>query len=315
MTCQLLADVGGTRTRFALLTDDRLGSIESMPTGAYASLHDAARHFLNGQDTDVVVDSAVIAAAGPVSGGRCKLTNAPWALDSESIRQALHLRSVNLVNDLEALAWAVPHLGVEDLRPVGEGSVTFGEPVVVVAPGTGLGVSCYLPGAHGQVVASEGGHATLAASDARDTAILEILRRRFGHVSAELVLSGAGLTNLHAALAMRDGRALESPTAERIVRGAMEDGDPCSRAALDLFCAFLGSFAGDMALVFAARGGVLIGGGIAPHILPALQGASFRRRFAGKGRFAAYVEQIPTAVIVRPEPTFVGLVALAAGRP
>jgi glucokinase len=156
---------------------------------------------------------------------------------------------------------------------------------------------------------------TLAASDPRDTAILEILRRRFGHVSAELVLSGAGLVNLHAALAMRDGREPGSATAEGIVRGAMKDGEPRCKAALDLFCAFLGSFAGDMALVFAARGGVLIGGGIAPHIVPALRGPSLRRRFAGKGRFAAYVEQIPTAVIVRPEPTFVGLVARAAGRP
>jgi len=315
MTHQLLADVGGTRTRFALLADGRLGPIESMPTGAYASLHDAVRHFLNGQGEDVVVDRALIAAAGPVSGGRCKLTNAAWTLDTESLRQALHLRSVNLVNDLEALAWAAPCFGDEDVKPVGEGSALTGEPVAVIAPGTGLGISCYLPDANGYVAASEGGHATLAASDARDAAILDILRRRFGHVSAEHVLSGAGLVNLHAALALQDGHEPGSPTAEGIVRGALNDGEPRCGAALDLFCAFLGSFAGDMALVFAARGGVLIGGGIAPHILPVLQDGSFRRRFAEKGRFTGYVEQIPTAVIVRPEPTFVGLAALAARGP
>lgn len=307
----LLADVGGTRTRFALFADGQVGPIESLRTGAYANMHDATHHFLNGQPEGTVVDRAVIAAAGPVSGGRCKLTNAPWTLDAESLRQSLHLRSVRLVNDLEALAWAVPHFGADDVVAVGEGSAVMGEPVVVIAPGTGLGLSCYLPGASPRAVASEAGHATLAASDAGDAAILAGLRKRFGHVSAERVLSGAGLVNLHAALAIQDGHEPGSPTPEEIVRGAVY-GSPGDSAALEFFCDFLGSFAGDMALTFAARGGVLIGGGIAPHILPVLLGSSFRTRFAAKGRFAEYARQIPTAVIVRLEPTFVGLAALAA---
>ncbi len=310
MSC-LLADVGGTRTRFALLADGQVGLIESLRTGAYASMHDAAHHFLNGQPEGTVVNRAVIAAAGPVSGGRCKLTNAPWTLDAESLRQSLHLRSVRLVNDLEALAWAVPHFGADDVVAVGEGSAVMGEPVVIIAPGTGLGLSCYLPGTAPRVVASEAGHATLAASDAGDAAILAGLRKRFGHVSAERVLSGAGLVNLHAALAIQGGYEPGSPTPEEIVRSAVY-GSPGDSAALELFCDFLGSFAGDMALTFAARGGVLIGGGIAPHILPVMLGSSFRTRFAAKGRFAEYARQIPTAVIVRLEPTFVGLAALAA---
>lgn len=308
MNC-LLADVGGTRTRFALLADGQVGPIESLRTGAYASMHDAAHHFLNGQPEDTGVDCAVIAAAGPVSGGRCKLTNAPWTLDAESLRQSLHLRSVRLVNDLEALAWAVPHFGAGDLVAVGEGSAIMGEPVLVIAPGTGLGLSCYLSGAAPRAVASEAGHATLAASDADDAAILEMLRRRFGHVSAERVLSGAGLVNLHAT---PQGHAPGALTPEEIVRGALYGTASRGTAALELFCGFLGSFAGDMALTFAARGGVLIGGGIAPHIVPVLQDSSFRTRFASKGRFAEYVRRIPTSVIVRLEPTFLGLAALAA---
>lgn len=308
MNC-LLADVGGTRTRFALLADGRVGPIESLRTGAYASMHDAAHHFLNGQPEGTVVDRAVIAAAGPVSGGRCKLTNAPWTLDAEGLRQSLHLRSVGLVNDLEALAWAVPHFGADDLVAVGEGTGVTGGPVLVIAPGTGLGLSCYLSGTAPRAVASEAGHATLAASDAGDAAILETLRRRFGHVSAERVLSGAGLVNLHAA---QDGQAARALTPEEIVRGALYGTASRDAAALELFCGFLGSFAGDMALTFAARGGVLIGGGIVPHIIPVLRDSSFRSRFAAKGRFAEYVRQIPTAVIVRPEPTFLGLAALAA---
>jgi len=310
MSC-LLADVGGTRTRFALLTDGQVGPIESVRTGAYASMHDAAHHFLNGQPEGTVVDRAVIAAAGPVSGGRCKLTNASWTLDAEGLRQSLHLRSVRLVNDLEALAWAVPHFGADDVVAVGEGSAVMGEPVVVIAPGTGLGLSCYLPGTAPRAMASEAGHATLAASEAGDAAILAGLRKRFGHVSAERVLSGAGLVNLQAALAIQDGYEPGSPTPEQIVRGAVY-GSPGDSAVLEFFCDFLGSFAGDMTLTFAARGGVLIGGGIAPHILPVLLGSSFRTRFAAKGRFAEYARQIPTAVIIRLEPTFLGLAALAA---
>jgi len=305
----LLADVGGTRTRFALLEDGQVGPIESLRTGAYASMQDAAHHFLNGQPEGTVVDRAVIAAAGPVSGGRCKLTNAPWTLDAESLRQSLHLRSVRLVNDLEALAWAVPHFGAEDVVAVGEGSGVTGEPVLVIAPGTGLGLSCYLPGTAPRIVASEAGHATLAASDADDAAILEMLRRRFGHVSVERVLSGSGLVNLHAA---PDDHAARALTPEEVVRGALYGTASREVAALELFCSFLGSFAGDMALTFAARGGVLMGGGIAPHIVPVLRDSSFRARFVAKGRFAEYVRQIPTAVIVRPEPTFLGLAALAS---
>lgn len=311
MSC-LLADIGGTRTRFALLADGQVGPIESLRTGAYASMQDAAHHFLNGQPEGTVVDRAVIAAAGPVSGGRCKLTNAPWTLDAESLRQSLHLRSVRLVNDLEALAWAVPHFGADDVVVVGEGSAVMGEPVVVIAPGTGLGLSCHLFGAVPRAVGSEAGHATLAASDAGDAAILAGLRKRFGHVSAERVLSGSGLVNLHATLATLDGQAPKALTPEEIVRGVLYGTAPRDVAALELFCGFLGSFAGDMALTFAARGGVLIGGGIAPHIVAVLRDSSFRTRFAAKGRFAGYLGQIPTGVIVRPEPTFLGLSALAA---
>jgi glucokinase len=308
----LLADVGGTRTRFAMFADGRVGPIESLRTGAYASMQDAAHHFLNGQPEGTVVDRAVIAAAGPVSGGRCKLTNAPWMLDAESLRQGLHLRSVRLVNDLEALAWAVPHFGADDVVAVGEGSAVMSEPVLIIAPGTGLGLSCHLPGTAPRAVASEGGHATLAASEEGDIAILETLRRRFAHVSAERVLSGTGMVNLHAVLSVQDGRAPATPTPEEIVRGALSGAVPGHAAVLDLFCGFLGSFAGDMALTFAARGGVVIGGGIVPHIVPVLRGSSFRTRFAAKGRFSEYVRQIPTAVIVRPEPTFLGLAALAS---
>lgn len=318
MTCHLLADIGGTRARFALLDGERLGPIESMTTGAYGSVEEAIRHFLNGQPEGTILDRAVIAAAGPVSGGRCKLTNAPWTLESERLRQILQAGSVSIVNDLEALAWAVPRLGEDGVVPIGGGNAAAGQPVAVIAPGTGLGVACYLPGFDDpRALASEGGHATLAADNEGDDRLIGILRRRFEHVSAERVLSGRGLVNLHAAVAEQHGARsdADAPTAEEIVRQATGGGSAHSSEALAAFCAFLGSFAGDMALTFAARGGVLLAGGMAPHIVGALQRSDFRERFVGKGRFSDYVAHIPTGVIVRPEPTFLGLVALATREP
>lgn len=311
MTCRLLADVGGTRTRFALLDGEGLGAIESVPTGAYSSAVDAFRHFLNGLAEGRVVEEAVIAAAGPVSGGRCKLTNASWVLESEQLQRQLSLRDVTLVNDLAALAWGVPDLTDGDVVAIGEGYCDPGSPVVLLAPGTGMGVACYIPGAEGShVLSSEGGHATLAAGDAAEASVIESLRRRFDHVSAERVLSGGGLVNLYQALGGRGGRA-DAVTPEEIVRGALQGDDRQAGDAVGMFCGFLGSFAGDLALLFGAKGGVLIGGGIGPRLASVLQHSAFRAKFVRKGRFESYAAGIATRVIVRPEPTFLGLKALA----
>lgn len=311
VTCRLLADVGGTRTRFALLNGDRLGAIESVPTGAYSSAVDAFRHFLNGQAEGVVVEEAVIAVAGPVSGGRCKLTNASWVLESEQLQRLLSLRDVTLVNDLAALAWGVPNLTDGEVVTIGDGYCDPGSPVVLLAPGTGLGVACYIPGAEApHVLSSEGGHATLAASDAAEASVVEFLRHRFDHVSAERVLSGSGLVNLHQALGGHEGGA-EVLTPEEIVRGALQGDNPQAAKAVDMFCGFLGSFAGDLALLFGAKGGVLLGGGIGPRLVSVLQRSAFRAKFVRKGRFEPYAARIASRVIVRPEPTFLGLKVLA----
>jgi len=311
MTCRLLADVGGTRTRFALLDGDRLGAIESVPTGAYSSAVDAFRHFLNGQAEGVVVEEAVIAAAGPVSGGRCKLTNASWVLESEQIQRLLSLRDVTLVNDLAALAWGVPSLTDGDVVSIGDGYCDPGSPVVLLAPGTGLGIACYIPGAEGpHVLSSEGGHATLAAGDSAEASVIEFLRHRFDHVSAERVLSGGGLVNLYEALGGHEGRA-GAATPEEIVRGALQGDNRHAGEAVDMFCGFLGSFAGDLALLFGAKGGVQLGGGIGPRLVSVLKSSAFREKFVRKGRFESYATRIATRVIVRPEPTFLGLKVLA----
>jgi len=159
---------------------------------------------------------------------------------------------------------------------------------------------------------SEGGHATLSANSHREDAVLDQLRQRFGHVSAERALSGPGLENLYRAIAALDGIDAPLRNAAEITDAALKGTCPTSRASLDMFCAMLGGFAGNVALTYGARGGVYIAGGIAPRILDYLAGSEFRRRFEQKGRFRAYLEAIPSQVIVNSAATFLGLRSLAA---
>jgi len=316
MNACLLADIGATWARFAVLNGTELGAIEAVSTGAYAGPVDAIRHFLNTRpEDDIIPDRAVIAAAGPVEGGRCTLTNASWVMTSEELKRAFHLQSVRLVNDLEALAWGVPRFVPEDVVSVGGGTALAHEPVVLLAPGTGLGMACFSPGPNGsRVLPSEGGHATLAATDAAEAAVVDFLRRRHGHVSAERVLSGRGLMNLHEALTAPDQAHVPMATPEQVVREAVYGTSETSRRALDMFCRFLGSVAGSTALTFGARGGVLIAGGIVPKIVDYLGRSPFRDRFESKGRLQRYLAHVPTRVVTRRDPTFVGLMVLAHER-
>ena len=188
--------------------------------------------------------------------------------------------------------------------------------MAVLGPGTGLGVACHALNPAGEIViASEGGHATLPATCRREDAIIGHLRNRFGHVSVERVLSGDGLVNLYEAVAAIDHLSAARKSAANITAGAIERGCPICREALDLFCAMLGSVAGDVALTFAAKGGVFVAGGIAPRIVEYLRDSQFRTRFESKGRSKSYLANIATSVIVRREPAFLGLQRLARMTP
>jgi glucokinase len=305
----LLADIGGTKARYAVFRDSRLGAIETLATRDHANAIDGFRHFLDRHHGDGI-DSAVIAAAGPVQDGRCTLTNASWVLDSTELTNTFRWRTVRLVNDLEALAWAVPRFAAPDVTAIGCGGEAPSEPVALIAPGTGLGMACFVPGSP-RAMASEGGHATLASTTDAEAEVVKFLRHRLGHVSVERVLSGGGLVNLHDALACHGGTGTPSPSPEEIVRTAIDGQSETARRTLDMFCAFLGSVAGNAALTFGARGGVLIAGGIAPRIVDYLSKSDFRQRFEGKGRFRSYLARVSTRIVIRPDPTFLGLVALA----
>jgi len=202
------------------------------------------------------------------------------------------------------------------LRAIGGGQATDGAPMVVLGPGTGLGVACFVPASNQSIVlASEGGHATLAGACGREDRILQHLRQRFGHVSAERALSGYGLENIYQAIAAVEGINATPCSAAEITKHALNGGSQRAVAALETFCALLGSFAGSVALTFGARGGVYIAGGIAPRIVDFLARSEFRRRFEAKGRFQSYLGSVPTNVIVHPAATFVGLTSLVQYRP
>ena len=184
-----------------------------------------------------------------------------------------------IINDFEAVAYSLPSLAPPDLVGIGGGEAEAGAPMAVLGPGSGLGVACLVPGTEKHiVVSSEGGHATLAGANDREDEIIKHLRSRFGHVSAERVVSGDGLENIYQAIVALDGLALAPRSAADITKSALAGDCPVAHEALATFCAFLGSFAGNVALTFGARGGVYIAGGISPRIVDFLSRSEFRSR-------------------------------------
>ncbi len=206
----------------------------------------------------------------------------------------------------------MPHLTAADLYRLGGGEAVDGAPRAVLGPGSGLGVACLVPGSRGPIaIATEGGHATMAVTSRREDAIVDYLRREFGHVSAERVVSGSGLENLYRAVIAVDGVDAPQRAAAAITTAALNDVCHTAREALELFCAMLGTIAGNVALTFGARGGVYIAGGIAPRITDFMSRSDFRARFEHKGRFRTYLEAIPSSVVMHPAATFIGLSTMA----
>ena len=306
----LLADIGATNARFALLRrGGDIGPVRTLAVADYPQFTAAVAAFLAGEDASLA--GAVLAVAGPVEGERAVMTNCPWVIDAAELRRVLDVPTVRVINDFEATAWSLAALEPSHVAAVGAGRAIAGAPMVVLGPGTGLGLACHVPHAPVPVViATEGGHVTLAASTPREDAVVEWLRGRFGHVSAERALSGQGLENLYRAIAALDGAAAPARDATAITQEGVAGTCPVSRVALDMFCAMLGTFAGNAALSLGARGGVFIAGGIAPRILDYLLKSELRARFDAKGRLRAYMEAIPLNVIVHPDYAFIGLKAL-----
>ncbi|MGO8915810.1 MAG: glucokinase [Stellaceae bacterium] len=308
----LLGDIGATNARFAL-TGAAGGSERQrvLACDDYPSLAAAIGAYLAEAGLAEPPLQAALAVASPVTGDAVRLTNHPWSFSIDGLQRELALTRLVVVNDFVANALAVPRLSPEDRRAVGGGAGVSDAPIGVLGPGTGLGVSGLVPTPAGFIaLASEGGHATMAPADEQESAVIDRLRQRFGHVSAERVLSGQGLVNLHAALADLAGVPAEPFTPAEITDRALGESEPLVRAAVDLFCAMLGTVAGNLALTLGARGGIYITGGIVPRLGERFARSAFRQRFEAKGRFHAYLAAIPTYVVTHPVPAFLGLAAL-----
>lgn len=314
----LAGDIGGTKTALGVYTSEggpRSPIVrDSFPSDDYPSLEAVVREFLTRHE--VQVDSACFDVAGPVVAGRAKVTNLPWSIETDELREALGVRSVHLMNDLEALAHAVPQLAPSDLSTINEGAAVLGGSIAVVAPGTGLG-EAYLTwdGARYLAHPSEGGHADFAPAGDVEDGLLRYLRGRFGHVSCERVCSGMGISNIYDYL-RHSGQMHEAPEVARKMQGAEDrtpiiveaakGTSPLCAAALEMFVRALGAEASNMALKVLSTGGLYLGGGIPPRILDALKSGPFMECFLDKGRLREVLEPMPVRVIMEPGAALMG---------
>ncbi len=304
----LVADVGGTNARFGTVAGPgaAVEDVRVLPVAGHAGPAAAVRAYLAEQPAGRPrPQSAAFALATPVHLDRIALTNGAWDFSRSATQAELGLKTFLCLNDFEAQALSLPRLKPQQLRAWGEApadtqAVPTGTVMAVIGPGTGLGVGGVVraPGLW-LTLPGEGGHATLAPADDFESAVLGHARREFPHVSAERFLSGIGLPVLcrSVAAALGQGEDVAALTTEQIVaRGLSHESAACSRT-LDLFCAMLGGFAGNVALTLGARGGVFIGGGIVPRLGERFFQSAFRGRFEAKGRFQPFLAAIPTALI------------------
>ena len=310
----LVGDVGATNARFGLVSPER----EVLHTRTHAvadhpTIADAITAYLSERAALPMPRRGAIAIASAITGDRVAMTNHPWSFSISALKSQLGLDRLEVLNDFTALALALPHLAAEHRLQVGGGGPAVGAPLGVLGPGSGLGVSGLIPAGAGWIpLAGEGGHATMAPATDREGAVLDRMRRHFDHVSAERVLSGPGLVNLYNTLAALDGVPSRGYTAAQIADPEMGTADRICAESTTLFCAMLGTMAGNLALTLGARGGIYIGGGIVPRLGQRFAESPFRARFEAKGRFSPYLAAIPTYVVTHPLPAFLGCAAVLA---
>jgi glucokinase len=301
----LLADIGGTYSRLAVAgSTGRPERIATFANDEFSGLEAVIESYLGESDTSP--DTAVLAVAGPVNGQDIVLTNRAWQFKVNDLAARFGLGRIYAINDFEALAWALSRLEAGDMRPLGGARPASPGAKAVLGPGTGLGVAALVPAAERwQSVASEGGHASFGPASAEEEPIFARLRER-GRVSAEMILSGPGLARLHAA--MHPATVPLAP--ETIVAHALA-GDRATYATIRMFVQLLGRFAGDVALIFKATGGVYITGGVALGLGPLLDEKLFRDAFEAHPPYQKMLASVPTCLVTCAQPGLIGCAALA----
>ncbi len=321
----LAGDIGGTNARLAYFQPQnghlRLISERVFPSRDYKELGEIVSKFL--QDTAAPPDQACFGIAGPVRSGRVETSNLPWVIEQSRLAKQIHLPGTLLINDLEANAWGIEALSPQDLVPLNRVGPAVGNQAVI-SPGTGLGeAGLYWNGSQHQVYACEGGHTDFAPQGALQIELLQFLEKRYGHVSYERILSGPGLVNVYEFLRGKScadepagfsARLEHADAAAAISCAALDRTNALAEQALDLWVSVYGAEAGNLALKAMATGGIFLGGGISPQILPKLTGPLFMRAFLEKGRLRSLLENIPVHVITNDKAGLLGAARCAAAR-
>jgi glucokinase len=302
----LVADIGGSKSRFALANSEgwpeRILIVEN---DTVPDLEGAVERYLD--ETGARPQAATFAVAGPIEGEEIALTNRAWRFRRTDFAKRFELSQLRIVNDFEAVAWALPRLGPPHTRLLGDCTLSREGVKLALGPGTGLGVAALVPaGGRWHVVASEGGHASFGPDEAGEEAMFARLREQCGFVSAETVLSGPGLVRLARALDPKGAYAAPEP----IVAEA-HAGRPMAQAITRFFVRLLGRFAGDLALTFKALGGVYVTGGVAHGLGTLLNDSQFRAAFEAHPPYEALLKSIPTHLVTYEQPGLVGCATLA----
>ncbi|MDO9417875.1 glucokinase [Pararhizobium sp.] len=309
----LIGDIGGTNARFALLTGATSAPVQfpTVQTRDFPNIDDAIRATILA-NTSTPPRSSILAIAGPINGDEIPLTNAGWVIRPEEMLAGLGLEDIVVINDFEAQALAIAVFSDEHLEKIGRGERLEHASRVVLGPGTGLGVAGLLYARHTWFpVPGEGGHIDVGPRSERDYQIWPFLETIEGRISAEQLLCGRGLVNIYGAVSEADGQPPIFTTPADITAHGLSGDNRAAAETLSLFSTYLGRVAGDFAMVFMARGGVFLAGGISQKIISALRQPEFRAGFEDKAPHSALLAKIPTYVVLHPMAALLGLAAFA----
>jgi glucokinase len=311
----LVADIGGTHARFAIAVR-RGGAVsilckQSFETRDYKNVDDAAETFLASAKPDPV-DAAIFAVAAPVTSDEIIFTNSPWRFSRPKLAARLGCKSLEVVNDFAASARGAVEASGEGVVAIKRGDSADGAPIAVLGPGTGLGLGLVLRDeGRVQVLPTQGGHAAFAPANEVESEVLRYMRRDHSFVSFEEVLSGRGLANLHRAHCWLADTRHGALSPEEVTIAALNRKLATAQAATRMFCAILGTFAGDAALMTGARGGVILAGGILPRIEPILRKSEFVARFETRDSMSDYMRAIPVSLLKHEDAALIGAALLA----
>ena len=315
-TTYLVADIGGTNARFAIARGNSregfvLEQIQRLKNQDFEHLHDAAKTYLEGC-SGAHPERGCFAVAGPVNPGLIQLTNSSWSFEPRELGRHLGLKHLLPVNDFAAQARGAPLASPQETSLIREGEAAPNAPCAVLGPGTGLGLGLLVPHANDlNVLPTEGGHAGFSPRTEEESAVATFLRAEYGFASWERVLSGQGLLNIYRALCLADGTPWPEYSPEKITEEALTHPGSRSARTVQLFCSALGAFAGDVAVMSGARGGIYLGGGILPKIQALLRESDFEARFIHHDPMTDYVASIPVWLILSDTAPLLGAAALA----